>query len=115
MENKELTIRQYCKDKKISMEQFHLITGVSASLLYRIQDDRNANLTKESIMKIYYGTKDHFGEGLDYHEYLNKDLGVGRAIEEDTTSEIESSTYTRNNDDDYADHIDKEINALKSK
>jgi predicted transcriptional regulator len=70
MNNKQ-TLRTFCSKHNITIEEFSQITGVPCSSLYRIQDDRNANLRVNTIRKIYNGTKQHFGTPLDLWDYID--------------------------------------------
>ena len=67
----ELTIKKYCDSKNIPIATLSKITGVSASQLYNIQHDRDYDVTRETMQKIYQGTKAEFGEGLLPQVYLN--------------------------------------------
>lgn len=65
-----MTLREYCNSKEITMLEFAKATEVSFSYLYRIQNKEDINVTANTIVKIYQGTKRVFGEGLKPSEYL---------------------------------------------
>ena len=68
----EMTLQDYVKSKGISMEKFSQMTGISAVYLYRIQKNRNATgISVKIVEMIYKATLEAYGEGLDYHKYLN--------------------------------------------
>lgn len=69
--NTQQTIKSYCRDRDITLEKFSQITGVPCTTIYRIQEDRNANITINTIRKIYNGTNNHFGVPLDLWDYIN--------------------------------------------
>jgi hypothetical protein len=70
--NETLTLYDYVKSKNITMQDFSVLTGISASFLRSIQKNRDANISVDNASKIYHATAKEFGEGLDYHQYLNK-------------------------------------------
>jgi len=72
MNEEELTLYDYVRSKNMTMEQFSVLTGISASYLYRIQRDRAANISIDKIRRIYKATEEKFGTGLTCWEYLNK-------------------------------------------
>ena len=63
------TLKLYCQEHNITMEELADITGVSAGTLYNL--DNGSNTTVEVINKIYAGTKDKFGVGLVADMYLD--------------------------------------------
>ena len=71
-ETHEMTLYDYVQSKGISMEKFSQMTGISAVYLYRIQKNRNATgISVKIVEAIYQATLKEYGEGLDYHKYLN--------------------------------------------
>ena len=50
---------------------FSKITGLSAVYVYEINNNRDANITLDIMLKIFNGTKLEFGKGLLPSEYLN--------------------------------------------
>ena len=69
-------LRRYCDKNKITMEKLSTITGVPFSTLNAINSDRRKNVTVKTIIKIYEGTKNKFGRGLDAKEYLDIKNGI---------------------------------------
>jgi len=65
------TIREYCDSKKITLAEFAKIVGISAPYVYKIQENRDTNMTIKNILQIYDGTKEKFGDGLSPESYLN--------------------------------------------
>lgn len=68
---KPFTILQYCRDHNMTIEDFSNITGMSASHLYKIQTDRDYNISWKNIKRIEKATLDKFGEKLTPYEFLN--------------------------------------------
>lgn len=69
------TIREYCEEKEITVQELHNITGVSYSLLNKGKDDNDLlieNIRLQTVLKIWNGTKDRFGEdeALDIWQYI---------------------------------------------
>ena len=63
------TLKQYCQERSITMDELADITGVSSGTLYNL--DNGSNTTVEIINKIYTGTKERFGVGLVAEMYLD--------------------------------------------
>ena len=65
----EMTLKQYVNGKGMTMEDFSKLTGISASYLYLIQNNRDATgISIKMVDTIYQKTLEKFGEGLDYHQ-----------------------------------------------
>lgn len=73
-ETQLMTLYDYVQSKGMTMEDFSRLTDISATYLYKIQKDRNANLSVEMIRKIYHATLAKYGVGLEVWEYLNKSV-----------------------------------------
>lgn len=71
-ETQNLTLYDYVQSKGMTMEDFSRLTDISATYLYKIQKNRDANISIEMIRKIYNATEQKFGTGLNPWEYLNK-------------------------------------------
>ena len=68
MKNESL---KYCLEKGIHIHELSKITNVSVAQLYLINSDPRYNVTITTIEKIYQGTKERFGEGLEVYRYLD--------------------------------------------
>lgn len=76
----KITLKQYCQEHGISMEDLAALTGVSDGTLYNL--DNGANTTVEIINKIYNGTKEKFGVGLVADMYLDIHKDIPKDNEE---------------------------------
>lgn len=68
---KKYTIKDYCDEKKITLDELAVMTGVSKRTIYNLSTNRNKNLTIKVITKIYNGTKKKFGKGVPFWDYLD--------------------------------------------
>ena len=67
---RQKTLKDYCKKRSISLEDFAKITKVSVAQTYLIARDPSYNINVDTARKIYNGTKRHFGEGLGVWDYI---------------------------------------------
>ena len=67
-----MTIREYCKDKHISVKAFCKICNIGYDyIINNIADKENPNVKLSTAKKIYEGTKQNFGTGLTMDQYTN--------------------------------------------
>lgn len=65
------TLGDYLRRKKISVGEFSKLTGVSPFHLYKIKEDRESNVCRSTMEKIYRGTATRYDKGLLPQDYLN--------------------------------------------
>lgn len=67
------TLRKHLNERGVTIYKFHKESGINLGWLYSIVDNADANISRDSMMKIYNATYKLFGRGLYPHEYLNID------------------------------------------
>lgn len=72
-EKKLSTIADFCRDKNITLKEFSDMTDVSYSMITAIKDVTNPEVGLQTIIKIWTGTRDRYGDGnaLACTEWLN--------------------------------------------
>jgi hypothetical protein len=121
----------YCSMHKITMQQFIKAVKLSEGQVYKINRNPDSpRVLLDSLVKIYKGTRDEFGDGLTPDRYLSKGIssivsGVdflndlssssGETNEEPQVATREASVSAEEGlDDPYIEHINNEVNSLKN-
>jgi len=115
-------IAKWCVDHGSNLRALSKLIPMNLSYLFKINNNPNSNLSVEMIKKIYQRTLEIFGEGLKPDVYLapfydpkdstsSCDSIAPNGIEQPSIEEEVESVVVR--DEDFINHIDTEVNALR--
>jgi len=65
-----ITLKNYCKEKNTTLEEFAKLCEVSRAQIYLIANNSKHNITAQTARKIYNKTLQKYGEGLDIWQYI---------------------------------------------